>query len=83
MAARAGPAVRERDGAVPAGQRPRAQLSPVAADQEHRARSLHRAGELHPAVHQPAQEDNYNTSKSYQQNAEQSESTLFNKLSKK
>ena len=32
---------------------------------------------------QPAQEDNYNTSKSYQQNAEQSESTLFNKLSKK
>ena len=32
---------------------------------------------------QPAQEDNYNTSEGYQQNAEQSESTLFNKLSKK
>ena len=32
---------------------------------------------------QPAQEDNYNTSEGYQQNAEQSERTLFNKLSKK
>ena len=31
----------------------------------------------------PAQEDNYNTSEGYQQNAEQSERTLFNKLSKK
>lgn len=32
---------------------------------------------------QTAQEDNYNTSEGYQQNAEQSENTLFNKLSKK
>jgi len=32
---------------------------------------------------QTAQGDNYNTSEGYQQNAEQSESTLFNKLSKK
>jgi hypothetical protein len=31
----------------------------------------------------PVQADNYNTSEGYQQNAEQSESTLFNKLSKK
>ena len=31
----------------------------------------------------PAQEDNYNTSEGYQQNAEQNERTLFNKLSKK
>jgi hypothetical protein len=31
----------------------------------------------------PAQEDNYNTNEGYQQNAEQSENTLFNKLSKK
>jgi hypothetical protein len=32
---------------------------------------------------QPAEPDNYNVSKGYQQNAEQSDSTLFNKLSKK
>ena len=31
----------------------------------------------------PVQADNYNTSEGYQQNAEQSESTLFNKLSNK
>ena len=35
-----------------------------------------------PWEHQ-VQADNYNTSEGYQQNAEQSESTLFNKLSKK
>jgi hypothetical protein len=32
---------------------------------------------------QPAEPDNYNVSKGYQQNAEQSDSTLFNKLSNK
>jgi hypothetical protein len=32
---------------------------------------------------QPAEPDNYNASEGYQQNAEQSENTLFNKLSKK
>jgi hypothetical protein len=31
----------------------------------------------------PIQADNYNVSEGYQQNAEQSENTLFNKLSKK
>ena len=32
---------------------------------------------------QPAEPDNYNASEGYQQNAEQSENTLFNKLSNK